>query len=59
MGEYLVTWTINVDSDSPRHAAEDARYIMGDPGMATVFEVTAPNGTTTQIDLSDDDEEEA
>lgn len=41
MSEYLVVWSIELDADSPRHAAELARVCMRDPdSIAGVFEVT-------------------
>ena len=57
--EYLVTWSIDIEADSPREAAEKALRIMLKvnpylPDSATVFEVkksTEPNKTHL-IDLS-------
>lgn len=40
MTEYIVTWTIDIDADSPRDAAEQALAIQRRPsGGATVFQV--------------------
>lgn len=40
MPEYLVTWEINVDADSPKEAAEEALRIQRDPdSIALVFVV--------------------
>lgn len=40
MPEYLVTWAINLDADSPEDAAEQARLYQTDPDtLATVFYV--------------------
>jgi hypothetical protein len=40
MTEYRVTWTIDIDADSPRDAAEFAHRIQTDPdSIALLFEV--------------------
>lgn len=40
MDTYLVTWTIEIDANSPREAAEEALRIHRDPNsIATVFRV--------------------
>jgi hypothetical protein len=55
--EYVVTWQIVVDADSPREAAEAAHRIMLDAdSQATVFEIRSfANGTevndTVTVDL--------
>ena len=41
MTEFLVSWVISVDADSPEEAAAKARAIQMDPhSMATLFDVT-------------------
>ena len=41
--QYLVTWTIECDADSPKKAAEQALEIQRDSySEATYFEVTSP-----------------
>jgi len=41
--QYLVTWTIECDADSPKQAAEEALEIQRDSySEATYFEVTGP-----------------
>jgi len=41
--QYLVTWTIECDADSPKQAAEQALEIQRDSySEATYFEVTSP-----------------
>jgi len=37
MPKYLVTWTIDIDADSPREAAELARLIQLDPDSEAVY----------------------
>jgi hypothetical protein len=52
--EYLVTWTINVEADSPLAAAEHALAAMQDPDtQATFFCVKeqAEGGATFEVDL--------
>ncbi|HRO60530.1 MAG TPA: hypothetical protein PKZ27_03050 [Rhodocyclaceae bacterium] len=40
MSEYLVSWLINIDADTPEEAAAKAREIQLDPhSMATIFDV--------------------
>lgn len=57
---YRVTWTIDIDYvDTPREAAEEALRIQRDPeSIATVFEVTAPDGRRSTIDLAADEPRE-
>src|SRR5690349_19329004 len=44
---YTVEWTINIEAESAREAAEEALQIMRDPAsIALVFHVTPPEGTT-------------
>ena len=58
--EYRVKWEIDVDTDTPREAAERALEIMRDPGSeATVFMVI-PHGSDPadigyEIDLFDEE----
>ena len=55
--EYLVTWEVNVDADSPKEAAEIAEGIMKDQAAGNtergVFDVTGEDGETTRVDLED------
>ena len=45
---YFVSWTIEVDAESPEDAALQAHGIMLDPeSLATVFQVTKDYVTTT------------
>ena len=56
--EYLVTWEVNVDADSPKEAAEIAEGIMKDQAVGNtergVFDVTDEDGETTHVDLAED-----
>jgi len=50
--EYTVTWTIEVEADSPLDAAEQVRQMMLDPGStAQSFEVRDPEGNGWDVDL--------
>jgi len=51
---YRVTWTIDLEAESPRQAAEASLSIQRNPeSIATVFEVTADDGENFQmIDLN-------
>lgn len=53
MPEYIVTWTIDIDADSPRDAAEQALAIQRDPAsIAAVFSVqhvVERRGATTHV----------
>lgn len=52
MARYLVTWTIDVeDAGSPEEAARQARLYQAPGTSAVVFDVTAPDGTQTEVDL--------
>ena len=52
MAEHKVTWTIDIDADTPWQAAEQAREIMLDPcSTATFFTVLDENGYTHEIGL--------
>ncbi|MFD9047762.1 hypothetical protein [Streptomyces zaomyceticus] len=52
MTEYSVTWTIEIDADTPVHAAVAALAIQRDHGSwATVFTVHTDQGDVT-VDLS-------
>lgn len=58
--QYRVTWTIELDAESAREAAEKALGIHRDAtSIATHFKVMAPDGTTTDVDFYDGDEDEA
>jgi hypothetical protein len=55
MNSYLVTWSINVDADSPMQAAVEASAMMPNgavPSIATIFEVSA-SGQTQQVDIAE------
>lgn len=53
MAEYLVSWEIELDADSPLDAAKLALEIHRDPtSIATVFDVVDESGTKTRIDLT-------
>ena len=57
MSEYRVTWTIDLDAESPKAAAKIALTYQRDPhSTATVFDVTDDAGDTTTIDLDPEDE---
>lgn len=52
MGEYLVTWEVEIDADSPREAAVKALTMQRDPkSTATVFTIAAVDAVT-EIDLA-------
>jgi len=54
---YAVSWRIEVDAHSPREAAEAARHTQRSPlSWAVVFDVTAPDGTLTTVDLLEEGE---
>lgn len=56
MTAYHISWTIDLDADSPRKAAELALAIQRKAGsLATVFEVTAEDGTIFFVDLDGDE----
>lgn len=51
--EYTVTWTIELEADTPREAAEKALVIHRDPeSIATVFSVRGDSVGLYEIDLS-------
>lgn len=52
MNEYRVTWTIEVEADSPQQAAEMARDAQEPGTHATVFEVFDTFGTVTKVDVA-------
>ncbi len=53
---YRVRWEIDLPADTPQEAAVKARASMLRPDTtATVFDVTAPDGATTRIDLGAQD----
>lgn len=55
MTEYRIFWTIELDADSPHHAAHLAHQIMLDPeSLATYFVVVDPDGNSTSVDLLGD-----
>ena len=54
MQSYLVTYLIDVDPDSPEHAAVDAFEAMRDPSaLPPIVSVRAEDGTETDVDLTD------
>lgn len=57
MNGYHVIWEMDIDADSPREAAEQARDNQTRPGTwAVVFDVTDPRtGKTTRVDLLGDE----
>jgi hypothetical protein len=54
MMEYLVSWEVNVDADSPWEAAEIAETIQR--SARGVFTVTDDDGEAVQVDLAEDEE---
>lgn len=55
MQTYRVTWTIEIDAESPREAAETAREILFDAeSIGNVFEVEHEDGVEV-VDLDGDD----
>ena len=59
MVDYLVTWRIDMEADSPDEAAARALIVQRDPeSTAVVFEVSdTSSGTTWSIDLDDSEQE--
>ena len=56
MNEYLVSWEINVDGNTPREAALAALGIMRDGNYnAVVFDVVDGEGEVTRVDLLEDE----
>lgn len=56
---YQVTWTIELDADTPRAAAEKAlEWLRDHESLAHVFEVFAEDGEQTTVDLDLDLESE-
>ena len=52
MSQHFVTWSIDIEADTPKAAAEEALKIQRNPGsIATVFEVIDQDGKITQVDL--------
>lgn len=50
--EYLVTWKIDIDADSPEEAAREAQRIQLDAdSTAQTFEVDDKNGRKFAVDL--------
>lgn len=48
--EFTVTWTINIDADSPTDAAKQALEIQRDPdSVATSFTVKQDNSPTPAV----------
>lgn len=53
MGAFTVIWSIDVDADSPKQAAQAAQEAQTRPDTtATIFLVQDEAGTETTIDLS-------
>ena len=50
--EYRVTWTIDLDADSPEDAARLALAIHRNPqSLATVFDVVDPQDRSVMVDV--------
>lgn len=50
MAEYRVSWSIDIDAESPEAAAEQAEKIMLDPErLGNVFEVRSRDSTDTEL----------
>jgi len=61
MPMYHVVWELDIMSDSPRKAAEEALRVQRDPqSQATVFDVREfdTEDDSQQIDLSEDEEDD-
>lgn len=58
MNEYTIVWKIEESGQTPKEAATKiwtkvfGRSMPAGPDEACVFEVTDPEGKTTQVDLS-------
>ena len=53
--EYRVTWTIDLDADTPEEAARKALEIQRDPeSIATCFIVTDAHGNRCDVDLGEE-----
>jgi DNA-directed RNA polymerase subunit RPC12/RpoP len=57
MAEYKVMWEIDIEADSPREAAEKAKVWQQTGSWVGVFDVTDEEGTTTRVDLDEDDKD--
>ena len=54
MISYLVSFTFDVEAGSPAEAARIAEAFLMDPSAyPPIAEVTAPDGTSTDVDLVD------
>jgi hypothetical protein len=53
---YLVTWEIDMEAETPREAAQRALDIMRDPESGTVFKV-ADGKQVHVVDLLDEEED--
>ena len=54
---YSIIWSIDIEAETPRDAAEEALKIHRDPeSTATCFEVMDDEGTVINIDLLKDPE---
>lgn len=54
---YSIIWSIDIEAETPRDAAEEALKIQRDPeSTATCFEVMDDEGTVINIDLLKDPE---
>lgn len=59
MTQYRVVWEIDIEADSPREAAGEARYIQLDAdSYALHFDVISDDGTVHHIDLNEDEDDE-
>ena len=51
-----VVWEIDLDADTASETAQPALNIQHEPSLATVFDVTSEDGTTTRHDLSEEEQ---
>ncbi len=59
MPQFKIEWTIDIDADTPREAAEKALEIQRRVGSsAVVFNLTDENGEQGRIDLDEDEGED-
>lgn len=58
MPQFKLEWTIDIDADTPREAAEKALEIQRRAGSsAVVFNVIDENGEQGRVDLDEDDDD--
>ena len=52
MSDYLVSWQIDIEADSPKEAAEEAYQIMSDPNsLARFFTVQSEGGVEVSVEV--------